>query len=519
MKTLKKFHSILLIFIFFLAFCFFGLFFISYLSDYVSLSFSSTEAVDIKTKISHLTTLLSITIVLLFFILLCLILFVAIKKSKIKQLLLTLAYKDEVTGYSNKQKFTIDLENTLSNNRLTKYALIMLDIDSFKTFNDIFGFVEGDKVLKYIADTINSFLHEGEFFCRSSGDNFFMLIKYDSKEQIKQRLRKMMNKISEYSVVENKIYTIICYCGVYKIHPKNYDKSVNFLIDRAKLALMRIVRDHTNGYAFYNDIFRNNLIFETELENEMERALLDNEFIVYLQPKYNMQTKEICGAEALVRWEHPTKGFLYPDKFIYIFERNYFITKLDLYVLNIVCSYQSRWHKAGYNPPPISVNQSRLNLYRKDFSSSVSNMLKENDTPPELIELEITENMAHNDLDIITAFIENLHKIGVSVSMDDFGAGYSSLNMLKNIDVDVLKLDIGFLKNSSSCPRSEIIIASVIEMANKLKIKTVAEGVETPEQVEFLKSSGCYTAQGYYYSKPIPINEYESLFFKKDSFQ
>lgn len=434
-----------------------------------------------------------------------------IYKEKTNKKIIHIAFTDEVTGYSNKQKFKIDIEEALKNNRLEKYAIAVLDIDNFKTFNGIFGFTEGDKVLKFVADTINSKLNSEEFFCRSNSDNFYMLIKYSSKQQIKERLADIMNTISNYKVPNNQNYKIICYCGVYKINPKNFERGANFLIDRARLALMRIIKNHRNGYAFYNDIFRNNIVFETELENDMEQALTDNDFKIFVQPKYDITNGTIAGGEALIRWQHKTKGFLTPDKFIELFERNCFITKLDYFVLTNICHKQKQWLDLGYKVVPISINQSRVNLFKKNYIDSILQAVKDSQVPPELIELEITEDMAFNNTEEVVEIINKLHEQGIKFSMDDFGSGYSSLNMLKNLDIDTIKLDKAFFETSSNDKKGQIIIKSAIDMADKLEIKSVAEGVETQKHVDFLKTTGCNIAQGYFYSKPIPIEEFEKL--------
>lgn len=477
--------------------------------QWVILTVISEEAVEARvdsakestTKIS-LITILAILVFMLCFL---------IYKENISKKILKAAFTDEVTGYSNKQKFKIDIEEALRNNRLEKYAIAVLDIDNFKTFNGIFGFNEGDKVLKFVGDTINNNLSDEEYFCRSNSDNFYMLLKYSSKKQIKDRLANIMNIISSYKIPDNQNYKIISYCGVYKINPKNFEKGANFLIDRARLALMRIVKNHRNGYAFYNDIFRNNIVFETELENDMEQALADGDFKIFVQPKYNIENGQIAGGEALIRWQHKKKGFLTPDKFIELFERNCFITKLDYFVLTTICNKQKNWLDLGYNVVPISINQSRVNLFKKNYIESIIDAVEKSQVPPELIELEITEDVAFHNTSEIVDIINELHKKGIKFSMDDFGSGFSSLNMLKNLDIDVIKLDKAFFDNSSENKKGQIIIRSAIDMADKLDIRSVAEGVETQKHVDFLKTTGCNIAQGYFYSKPIPIDEFEEL--------
>lgn len=473
----------------------------------------------VKKRISLLTaSTVKICLGISVFVIILLGIFLIYREKDSKEIIKA-AYTDDLTGYKNKQKFKIELEEILKNNRLAKYAIVLLDIDNFKTFNEFFGFDEGDRVLKYASDIINKAVNEGEIFCRSNSDNFYMLIKFDSKKQIEERLMNVMNKISAYKPSENRNYKIVSYCGVYRINPKYFESGANFLIDRARLALMRIVRNHENGYSFYNEIFKNNIIFETELENDMEQALADGDFKIYVQPKYEINTGSIAGGEALIRWQHKTKGFLTPNKFIELFERNHFIIKLDYYVLETICKMQKKWLDMGFETVPVSVNQSKLNIFQDNYIESILKIVSDSGVLPELVELEITEDMAYQSFSEVVNVITELHKHGIKFSMDDFGSGYSSLNMLKNLDIDVIKLDKAFFDESSGNEKGKIIVSSSLEMAHKLNIKSVAEGVETKEHVDFLKTTSCNIAQGFYYSKPIPIEEFEKLIRNQSVFR
>ena len=237
---------------------------------------------------------------------------------------------------------------------------------------------------------------------------------------------------------------------------------------------------------------------------------MDNEeFLVYYQPKYDPQTNELKGAEALIRWESPEYGFKGPGAFIPIFEKNGFITEIDHYMLRHVASDQKRWLDAGYNCVPVSVNISRAHFIEDDLAEQIRDAVDAIGTPHELIELELTESAFFDDKNALVSTIERLKEYGFTVSMDDFGSGYSSLNSLKDIPLDVLKLDAEFFRGDADDERREIVVAEAIKLAKCLNMRTVAEGVEVKEQVDFLADQGCDMIQGYYFAKPLPCNEYE----------
>ncbi|MEG0641404.1 MAG: EAL domain-containing protein [Clostridium sp.] len=250
-------------------------------------------------------------------------------------------------------------------------------------------------------------------------------------------------------------------------------------------------------------------IEDKEIENIMYQSLNNREFIFYLQPKHNLNSLEISGAEALVRWLHPTKGILSPYEFIPLFERNGFIINLDIFIFEEVCKKIFEWEVNGVPLVPISVNISRLHLKNPNFIDEYRRIINIYKTPPSLIEIEITESAVFDNMDILLSIMKEFKLIGFKISMDDFGTGYSSLNMLREIPVDVLKLDRDFLSGGHLLERTRIVIQGVMWIAKKLDIVVVSEGVETKEQVEFLKEIGCPMAQGYYFNKPMPVHEFE----------
>ncbi len=435
-------------------------------------------------------------------------------KNNDKKIIYEMAYIDKVTGMMNKNKFVSEAADILMKKN-DKYAAVVLEVNNFDVINELFGFDEGNDILRFIARVIERNLNEGELFARATASRFNILIKYDDNEGIKTRLEMIMDDISEYKGDDNisaKCSVSSC-CGVYVINDEslfdNYSEmefNISHIFGRAKFALSEVTGNYINYCSFYNEEIRSQLIYESD----MEYALKNNEFVVYIQPKYDIKNHILTGGEALVRWNHHDKGFLPPDKFVPLFEKNGFIVELDMYVFEVVCKMQKRWLDMGLNPVRISVNQSRIHLFKRDYVDVLKGILDKYQVPANLIELEITETVAFESMDVIVDVLKRLHEIGFKISMDDFGSGYSSLNMLKDLEVDVLKIDKAFFEETSNTKKGQNIIESIIDMASRLGIETVAEGVETVEQVELLQGNGCDVAQGYFYAMPMPLEDYEN---------
>ncbi len=435
-------------------------------------------------------------------------------KNSDKKIIYEMAYIDKVTGMPNKNKFILDAVDLLRR-KDSRYVAVVLEINNFEVINELFSFDEGNNILKFVSKVIEKNLNEGEVFARASAGRFNLLIKYDDNDGVRTRLEMIMDDISEYKRTnkDNLKCSVTSCCGVYVIPDEDIFEScsemefnISHILGRAKFALSEIVGKYINYCAFYNEEIRSQLIYESD----MEYALENNEFVVYIQPKYDIKNSRLTGGEALVRWNHHEKGFLTPDKFVPLFEKNGFIVELDMYVFETVCKMQRKWLDMGLNPVRISVNQSRMHLFKRDYVETLKSILDKYNVPASLIELEITETVAFESMDVIAEVLKRLHEIGFKISMDDFGSGYSSLNMLKNLEVDVLKIDKGFFEETSNTKRGQDIIESIIGMATKLGIETVAEGVETLEQVELLQGNGCDIAQGYFYAMPMPIEDYEN---------
>ncbi len=434
-----------------------------------------------------------------------------------QNVLYELACIDEVTGLYNKTGFSEFMNENFKPHRETRYAFVYLDIDNFKAYNDIFGYSEGDKLLRYTADAITNELKDNECCARFNGDNFFILLGYKKKVDLEERLEKIMNSISQFSDNSENSYDILSHCGVYQIKNINRHKKVDFYVDRAKMAVESANKAHKNEFIYYDDSMRQSLVFKTEIENDLKQGIENGEFKVYVQPKYSVETQKLAGGEALIRWEHPTKGFLTPNKFVDVFEKNGQITEIDFFVLEHICKMQHDWREKGHKPIVISVNQSRMHFFKSDYLDRLNEIIKKYDADPNYIELEITETVALSNTRILSKAVNDLHGLGFRVSIDDFGSGQSSLNVLKDLAIDVIKLDRGFFISLTNSPKGKEIIATVIAMASRLNIETVSEGIETDEQFDFIKKAGCDLVQGFLFGKPMPEDKFSELFLKSVS--
>ncbi|MBY1077574.1 bifunctional diguanylate cyclase/phosphodiesterase, partial [Clostridioides difficile] len=424
------------------------------------------------------------------------------------------AYTDPLTGADSIDKFKINSNKLFAKNNPEEYALFYIDVDKFKYINDMFGYDMGNDTLIHISNTIASELKEDEIFARVSADHFVLLIKYKTDDDIKTRLNNIYNKVQILSNPKINYYKLILDCGIYKISKS--DNDINTIMDRANTARKTIKGGHKNSFAFYDKEMHKKILKEKEIENSMVDALNNGEFIVYFQPKYSLSDYQIIGAEALVRWDNPQKGLIPPIEFIPVFERNGFIVNIDFYVFEEVCKKIREWMDEGQKVVPISVNLSRMHFVNSNFIEKFKLIVDKYKIPTRLIELELTETAVLDNIEGLLDTMNNLKEKGFVISMDDFGTGYSSLNLLKELPVDILKLDRAFFTEKDESNNEKIVISNVIKMAKELKMKVISEGVETISQVEFLKQIGCDMVQGYLFSKPMPVKEFEKIAFKKE---
>ncbi|MCI6467359.1 MAG: bifunctional diguanylate cyclase/phosphodiesterase [Faecalicatena sp.] len=433
------------------------------------------------------------------------------------QEILDIQMVDPITGGFTSTRFDLEVERFLQENR--EFAFVSLDIRRFKLINDVYGSEAGNQVLKAVYDAILRCMEQEECVSRIQADMFnFVLFEMDEKV-IEQRIeaihQTLIKKYHEKKVVEgeNSDYHLSVNCGVYQVQKK--DRDIVTIRDRANVArkMNRDEAEYLEECVFFTDLERQKLLREQILENEMEHALENEEFLVYLQPKVRLSDKKIAGAEALVRWNSTTFGLIPPNEFIPLFEKNGFIKKLDYYMFTQVCRIIRGWIDSGKNVVPVSVNLSRKHMNDEGVIKRFQNIQKEYKIPCELIEFELTEAFVFEDLKRFKSIIGEIQEAGYKCSMDDFGSGYSSLNVLKEIPVDILKLDRGFFVGGDiergDTERGTNVVKAVIRMAKELNMEVVAEGIETWTLVEFLKEQGCDMVQGYIFYRPMPVADFE----------
>lgn len=429
---------------------------------------------------------------------------------KEKKTLQILAYKDVLTGADNRNCFVTTLASFLE--KPVDYALVLMNVSGFKFVNEFFGFERGNALLQHIARVLEQNTGEGERSYRDNADRFGLLLHYRGREELIDRIQQIHKEINSYTASPNQEYRINCNFGIHIIEAadkKSILQSPDGALNGALLALNSVNGNMANPIAFYDEEIHNKARKKVEIASQMHAALANNEFHMYLQPKYYLDNKMLHSAEALVRWYSGDGVIHYPNEFIPIFEENGFIVDLDMFMLEEACRKVADWSRQGYDMRPISVNQSRIFFYDEEYLDKFHEIVDQYHIDPSMIILEVTESVAMSNLERVKQVIEKLHSMGFSISMDDFGSGYSSLNTLKDLDIAELKLDKDFLSEQSSSKKGRLIIESVIHLAKALSITTVAEGIENITQLEFLESIHCDIGQGYYFAKPMPADEFE----------
>ncbi len=416
-----------------------------------------------------------------------------------------LAEYDAISGVYNRAKFYDITHRMLDSHPEFRYALARFDLDRFKAYNDLFGMAAGDKLLLEIGRHFRRYFSPETTFGRLEADHFVFCLPVEKFDPS----RCLLDFIDHFTKFQPN-FVLSPRIGVYLIDDPTLE--VSLMCDRALMALRSVKDGSSQRIAYYNDSMRKLILEEQALIGDVNAALSSEQFEVYLQPQYNHRTRELVGAEALVRWNHPEKGMISPGSFIPILEKNGFISRLDYFVWERVCKLLANWHASSKPGVSISVNISRADIHMHDFCQKLISLTRKYGVNPHELRLEITETAYIENAEQLLLVIDKLRDEGFLIEMDDFGKGYSSLNTLKNVPVDVLKLDLGFLHESeSSGGRGGIILNSVMHMAHWLNLAVVAEGVETLRQADYLATIGCDIVQGYLYARPLPISEFEAL--------
>lgn len=413
------------------------------------------------------------------------------------------AERDLLTGVYNRETFYKKTEEMLlkPENSNAEYELIRWNIERFKVVNDLFGSQIGDKVLIWLAILIENESKGVGTFGRLDADHFVTCCPKNTL-QTDKIIKTLEEGLPEFNVN----FPINVHIGIYPI--KDNETAIDLMCDRASLALQTIKGNYLKHSAVYDASMRKNMIDEQELIAQMESALETRQFFINIQPIYSCKTCKPVSAEALIRWHHPSKGIISPGLFVPLFEKNGFITKLDMFVLEEVCKLIADAKREDAPMVPISVNLSRMNFYIPDLCQNILNLTKKYGVAPSMIKLEITESAYTDNVAQLLKAMKQFQENGFLIMMDDFGSGFSSLNMLKDVPVDVLKIDTKFIDDLENSDRAGSILSVVINMAKWLNMHVVAEGVETKNQFDFLKKIGCDSIQGYYFSKPLPVENF-----------
>lgn len=417
------------------------------------------------------------------------------------------AERDSLTGIWNQDTFFQAVNRLLDDPKHGKTAMIMMDIDKFKVVNEIFGMEGGNNALALVGRVLRRVLGTNGYYARMYADVFCMAVPYEKDQDLIDLMTTIINALStrEYE------YMLAPSFGVCRI-PEEPIGSTK-LVEMAGYAHKAGKAAAGRQWAFYDETMRSTVIAQKQMESEMEPALRGGQFQIYLQPKYNLSSRKVEGAEALVRWIHPEKGLIPPGNFIPLFEENGFIMQLDAYIWEETCKLMRKWMDQGKAPLPISVNVSRMHIYDANLRDTLIRLTDKYRLPRKLLELELTETMFPDNKKALLNMMGALQDAGFVLAMDDFGSGYSSLNMLKDMPLDVLKIDCEFFGETREETRGRTVVRHTVAMAHALDMRVVAEGVETESEADFLAETGCDTAQGFYFARPVPVKEFEALAF------
>lgn len=418
-----------------------------------------------------------------------------------------LATHDTLTGLYNKSHFAVKSAEILKSHPDEEWLLLSSNIKDFKLINDLFGMEKGNEVLKMEAGLLKERCRDGIVYGRIGGDKFAVCMpKARFQEEYFTDAIQTMGQ-----VFNNDLYHLHIYIGVYEITDINEDISI--MCDKANFAIKTLNENYARSIAYYNDTILNNTILEKQLVGDFDQALKEKQFCMYLQPQMTSEGK-MLGAEALVRWQHPKRGLIFPGDFIEVFEKTGLIYRLDRFIWELAIQKLARWQQEGHSDLYISVNISTKDFYYMNVYETITALVEKYRIIPSTLKLEITETAIMTGTAGELDMIEQFRKYGFQVEIDDFGSGYSSFNTLKDMDVDVLKIDMGFLRTSKpeNLEKSMSILNMIISLSKTLGLSVVTEGVETKDQVVKLTQMGCRIYQGYYFSKPIPVEEFEKRY-------
>ena len=426
-----------------------------------------------------------------------------------------LLFLDSVSNDNNWMKYAITTEEILSKRRnsINSYAVVNLVFVNYRNFVLCHSTDEGEKILRKVYQTIKDNVGKKDIVAHSTSSNFPLFIKCSEQEAVRMQLQSIISKLEK--IDPDHKFSFHAGVSIIPASGKRRGVDIDAEYNNACTATATLEGTDDSGIAFFDDELLKKQIWIDQIREKQAQAIVNEEFVVYYQPKYNPQNNELSGAEALIRWQSPEFGFVFPGKFIPVFEKSGFITEIDHYMLDHVSRDVRKWLDLNMSPVPVSVNISRAHFIESDLPEQIRDIVDHNNCPHEYIEIELTESAFFDDKNALISAISRLQEYGFAVSMDDFGSGYSSLNSLKDLPLNVLKLDAGFFRGSDDAEREHIVVSEAIKLAKSLNMKTVAEGVEEKETVDFLAGEGCDMIQGYYYAKPMPGEDFEKRITNK----
>lgn len=429
-------------------------------------------------------------------------------ENKIKHI----ATHDELTDLPNRIYFKKYLSNQCKQAKENQisFALMLLDINDFTYINNSLGYQSGDKLLIDIVERLKSDLGEEAFICRYSGVQFIIIIEgLNNVVEYEKKAKKIMGIFSNPFILNHYELYITASMGV-SLYPNDGQDS-DTLRKYTNIALIRAREEGRNQYKFYSSNMDILSYKQFELRNDLRKAIENDQLRVNYQPQVHLQTSSLLGAEALIRWEHPTWGMVPPNEFIYLAEETGIIINIGKWMLREVCENYKQWLKKGFHPIKISINYSSIQFFEKDFVKNIKDTIDEFGLNPNFLIIEITESILIKESKQFISIIQSLQKLGIQVALDDFGTGYSSLAYLNSLNIDIIKIDRSFINNINVDNTSTVVTSYIIDLARKLRLKLVAEGIENWEQLSFLQKENCYTGQGYLFSKPMAKDDFEKI--------
>jgi len=462
---------------------------------------------------------ISAGLVIFAIILFIIITLLIISQEKDKKKIFQLAYYDNLTKLPNRRFFEDILQKFIEESEKfkQKVGLVYIDLDNFKVVNDTLSHTVGDGILRQVGDLIKGTLRQSDMVCRFEGDEFVVLLPgISGRNDAMNIVKRMINILQAPFISNEKKFYITASMGI-AIYPDDAE-DIDTILQYSNMAMNRAKENGKNTYSLFESHMNIKLLEKYELEEDLRQAIKKQELILYYQPQIDIKTGKMVGVEALIRWNHPTKGLIPPMKFIPLAEETGLIIPIGEWVLRTACSQSSKWTKKGFENLRISVNLSAKQFQQPDLVEMIVGILKETNMRPELLDLEITESVAMMDLDLTKRVLQHLRSKKINISLDDFGTGYSSLNYLKQLPINTVKIDKTFVDNITDDVSQQTIAKAVIDLSHNMDLYVTAEGVETWEQFTFLKFQKCDKVQGYLFSTPLPLDEIEKIISQDKGF-